>query len=216
MNRGEAIRLKLRHYNTGKPCKYGHVADRYTPSGACTECLKSQRATTGMARGTLTLPALALHPDDFRAVMDLVDYLLQARGMAPVSQDLAAAMRPTPWEEYLEAEIKKPLERRMSLIDMMATAMGQGMVEEYRPGHSRPVDTWSDQAAVYRAAVQARQTLLGAQDAPMPAGGYTAEQLGAMPEEEQARARFLMVREGIPVPQLWTDDDGSAPRNPYA
>lgn len=26
------------HYNTGKPCKYGHFAPRYTIDGSCTEC----------------------------------------------------------------------------------------------------------------------------------------------------------------------------------
>lgn len=39
--RGEAMRAVERYYNTGKPCKRGHVAKRYTRSGACYECLKT-------------------------------------------------------------------------------------------------------------------------------------------------------------------------------
>ena len=37
--RTEALRAVERYYDTGKPCKYGHLAKRYTRSGACTQCL---------------------------------------------------------------------------------------------------------------------------------------------------------------------------------
>ena len=38
MTRREAIKLKNKMYNTGKPCKNGHFADRYTIDGACSVC----------------------------------------------------------------------------------------------------------------------------------------------------------------------------------
>jgi hypothetical protein len=41
MRRAEAKSLGLKMYNTGKPCKRGHFADRYT-TGQCTECVKLQ------------------------------------------------------------------------------------------------------------------------------------------------------------------------------
>ena len=42
MKRAEAKDLKLDKYCTGKPCKRGHFADRYTKSAQCVECVKIQ------------------------------------------------------------------------------------------------------------------------------------------------------------------------------
>lgn len=39
MERKEAFELGLTKYNTGRACRYGHYADRYTESGACSVCL---------------------------------------------------------------------------------------------------------------------------------------------------------------------------------
>lgn len=47
--RKEALAIGVKRYFTGKPCPYGHVAERIVSSGACHEChLKrlSQRAAT--------------------------------------------------------------------------------------------------------------------------------------------------------------------------
>lgn len=41
MKRAEAKALGLKFYNTGKPCKHGHLSDRYV-QGACVECVKIQ------------------------------------------------------------------------------------------------------------------------------------------------------------------------------
>ena len=46
--RKEAIDAIERYYDTGKPCKYGHRAKRYTFSGICTLCLQSR--TTAQRR----------------------------------------------------------------------------------------------------------------------------------------------------------------------
>jgi hypothetical protein len=40
MKRREAKALGLEKYNTGKPCRNGHLADRYTCNGVCLECYK--------------------------------------------------------------------------------------------------------------------------------------------------------------------------------
>lgn len=40
MNRTDALAQGLRLYNTGKPCKYGHVADRFVQNSTCVECAK--------------------------------------------------------------------------------------------------------------------------------------------------------------------------------
>lgn len=36
--RKEALAHNEPRYNTGKPCRRGHTADRYTANGACTQC----------------------------------------------------------------------------------------------------------------------------------------------------------------------------------
>lgn len=41
ISRQEALERGLRHYETGEPCKHGHIARRYTESGACYACIKA-------------------------------------------------------------------------------------------------------------------------------------------------------------------------------
>ena len=38
VTRQTALRLRLARYFTGKPCKRGHVAERYVPNGLCVTC----------------------------------------------------------------------------------------------------------------------------------------------------------------------------------
>lgn len=38
LSRSEARAAGLARFYTGKPCRYGHVAERYTCSGKCSEC----------------------------------------------------------------------------------------------------------------------------------------------------------------------------------
>jgi len=40
MTRREAFNLGLKYFNTGKPCKRGHMLDRYVGNGACIGCLR--------------------------------------------------------------------------------------------------------------------------------------------------------------------------------
>lgn len=42
--RKEAIRLGASHYQTGKPCKHGHVDKRNTKSRSCQACVRMHRA----------------------------------------------------------------------------------------------------------------------------------------------------------------------------
>lgn len=45
MSRVDAKAGSLKWYFTGKPCKYDHVAVRYTSSGVCIECQRKNNAT---------------------------------------------------------------------------------------------------------------------------------------------------------------------------
>ena len=49
MKRSDAIQLGLFFYRTGKPCKHGHVCDRYTKTSACVECVKKQSSAWRIA-----------------------------------------------------------------------------------------------------------------------------------------------------------------------
>ena len=40
MKRAEAKAQDLKFYNTGKPCKHGHLSDRYTSTAICVDCVK--------------------------------------------------------------------------------------------------------------------------------------------------------------------------------
>ena len=40
-NRADAIKLKAKHYFTGKPCRHGHIEKRFTKCGVCKMCLKN-------------------------------------------------------------------------------------------------------------------------------------------------------------------------------
>lgn len=40
-SRKAAIAVRSRRYYTGKPCLYGHLAERMTISGACMECMRA-------------------------------------------------------------------------------------------------------------------------------------------------------------------------------
>ena len=40
MKRAEAKAQGLKFYNTGKPCKHGHLSDRYTNTAICLACVK--------------------------------------------------------------------------------------------------------------------------------------------------------------------------------
>jgi len=44
IDRRTAHRLNLRRFYTGKPCKQGHVCERYVANGSCVECLNMSPA----------------------------------------------------------------------------------------------------------------------------------------------------------------------------
>jgi len=40
-----ARRIGIQRYFTGKPCKYGHICERYTSSGSCVECVHNNNTS---------------------------------------------------------------------------------------------------------------------------------------------------------------------------
>lgn len=53
MERKEAIEKKLLTYFTGKPCKYGHIAERQTISGSCVICAQDHNKSRSNLRKLL-------------------------------------------------------------------------------------------------------------------------------------------------------------------
>jgi hypothetical protein len=43
ISRDEARAVGLKRYFTGKPCKYGHVAERWVANHECVECYRARR-----------------------------------------------------------------------------------------------------------------------------------------------------------------------------
>lgn len=43
-SRDEAVKLGLKRFYTGRPCKKGHLVERFTSSGACMNCQNPLRA----------------------------------------------------------------------------------------------------------------------------------------------------------------------------
>jgi hypothetical protein len=54
MERSTALQMGLPQYETGRPCKNGHVDARYTSSGACVVCVRD--AARGVRRAPLPQP----------------------------------------------------------------------------------------------------------------------------------------------------------------
>jgi len=46
INRKEAKQKGLKRYFTGKPCKYGHLAERFVSTSTCVTCSQEKAAAT--------------------------------------------------------------------------------------------------------------------------------------------------------------------------
>lgn len=104
----DAIAQGSTYYYTGKPCKQGHEAPRYTSTCNCTECARlmrqgkaqaARKASTSRARGWFGYP---LHPDDMAAALAYCQGLDLARGRQPYVDPTPAAHTPRTPEQIDE------------------------------------------------------------------------------------------------------------------
>lgn len=51
ITRKDAVEAKMQQYFTGRPCKRGHIAQRYVQSGACTMCISESSKATRAGMG---------------------------------------------------------------------------------------------------------------------------------------------------------------------
>jgi hypothetical protein len=106
VTRKQAREAKLGTYYTGEPCKHGHLAERYTASGACKDCLKAaQNGVRNPASDGLNLPErqaqrenlvgvkLRIHPLDVATLLDCAVAVTLARHPALVATDVVGARK---------------------------------------------------------------------------------------------------------------------------
>jgi len=134
MERKEAAAAGLKKYNTGRPCKHGHLSDRYVDSGACSACLKNMVAVNYaksadqrevIANQTKRI-FLFVRPAGLPAIKLLVDSMVAAR-LPEVAPD---AVNPEPyWSKQVSRDTYQ-IKVRVPLEDVDAAyAMGRLMLE---------------------------------------------------------------------------------------
>ena len=112
MERKEAAAQGLVKYETGRPCKHGHLSPRYTATGVCVTCSatavarhnkalrQSMNAVRfGYAPGARQAFTFDLHPDDHAAALAYCQALALQRGTAQVGAAIEAtraALLPIP------------------------------------------------------------------------------------------------------------------------
>jgi hypothetical protein len=102
-----AASLGQTRYSTGRPCRNGHMADRYTSTGNCTECLRANNRDVASALRQAKLPDAAggrlfsyrLHPDDHAAALAFCQALDLQRGRSPQVAPAVAAVDVPPMAE---------------------------------------------------------------------------------------------------------------------
>ena len=125
MERKEAAAAGLKKYNTGRPCKHGHMADRYVDSGACSACLKNMvainYASSAEQRELIASRTKQIYLftklSGLPAIKMLVDSLVAAR--LPTVDP--SAVNPTPyWQKQVSRETYQ-IKVRVPLEDVDAT-----------------------------------------------------------------------------------------------
>lgn len=132
-------------YHTGAPCRYGHIADRFTSTGNCVECnrqrahaftntvLRSGPVDTRPDRFLYAPITLRVHPDDHDALYTFVDHLNAARGRGPHPRPAKALDALTPLEVYLQAENVR-WRGKLPFDEIIRVARDYRYAEEYGAG----------------------------------------------------------------------------------
>lgn len=146
--RQQAIAQGSNVYRTGRPCKNGHVADRYVSTGGCIECLREHRADIAAAMREARRPGTdksarlftyRLHTDDHAAALAFCQALDMERGRTPSTGQAVVAPEPprsaTPEEVAAHRErilgdlgaLNAPPPRRHMTEEMRATLRAAGI-----------------------------------------------------------------------------------------
>jgi hypothetical protein len=75
ISRNDAQARGLRKFFTGKPCKNGHIAERYVQNGTCVQCLNRRIAPVIAAPNAAMPPSPYIFPSAARLTPELVVYV---------------------------------------------------------------------------------------------------------------------------------------------
>jgi hypothetical protein len=106
ISRANALAANRIRYFTGKPCKNGHVAERYATTGCCTQCLKvwkkhphsgaKRDGRTDYARHLetlgLKLRQIYAHDDDWPVLLEMANDFYKARDRVNYETNVAPAV----------------------------------------------------------------------------------------------------------------------------
>ena len=109
--RSEAIKLGLKKFYTGRPCKAGHLAMRYTMSGSCEKCIaehygKVQKLMNDK-KALTTVMYSNMHPEDAMAANAYIESLIAARKLSEGASTTVATSAPGMTDRI--AQIRKDL-----------------------------------------------------------------------------------------------------------
>lgn len=104
ISRHDAAALGRKRFYTGKPCKYGHDAQRFVSTGGCVACnaVRSQSfCRLSEANGEAFV--YKIHPDDYAALLAYAQALDIQRGRTPQTPPRAKAPAPASAHDVEEA-----------------------------------------------------------------------------------------------------------------
>ena len=137
MERAEAVKLGLKKYETGRPCRHGHIVARYTHSGACSSCVKNIAVISSTNSAALRAEIekktkrifLFSQQSGYAAIKMAVDALVAARcPELPVD-----AVNPQPFSEKQVSRLTYQLVVRVPLEDVAAAyVLGKALLEPER------------------------------------------------------------------------------------
>lgn len=81
IERKDAKNAGFYRFFTGRPCKNGHVAYRYTTSGSCSKCISDNRKLVGFSRGVFEGPDS--HVEILRQVWRGLGHSIETPTLAP-------------------------------------------------------------------------------------------------------------------------------------
>lgn len=135
ISRKDARDAGRRRFFTGRPCKRGHLSERFVTTGNCVACnAERTKASTVLTNQTRTAHAQGrffydLHPDDHARVLAFCQAVDMERGRIPSSPP---APVPPPTPEGVAAAIKQSRDRLLMHIDWSKS--DDGPMESWTPG----------------------------------------------------------------------------------
>lgn len=91
VTRAQAHAQGLKRFYNGKPCKYGHDAQRFVSTGVCCACNAARSKIFSRAKASdEKVFSYHLHPDDVAAALAYCQALDIQRGRVPFSPDAPA------------------------------------------------------------------------------------------------------------------------------